>query len=390
MSEANKEQTLVYTQSLWNQILNGVSESRGISVDMLNQYADSIAIRKVSDALELGFIDGIMYRDEVLAELRTKAENDTDADDFDFIVGINKYSSVSVEKKEKKKDLAKDRIAVIFAEGNIVDGNGGSGKIGGDALSANIREARLDEDVKAIVLRVNSPGGSGMASEIIWRELEEASKTKPIVVSMGNLAASGGYYISCNANYIYAQPNTLTGSIGVFGMVPNLQGFMNNKLGVTTDGVGTNANSSMGDVSRPFNDFEAASIQFMVEDFYDIFIGRVADGRGMSKEEVDAIGQGRVWSGENALEIGLVDEMGGLDDAVKKAVELAELEDYRIKEMPEAKDFLEMMSEDMMMTVRTYFIESTLGSEYQYYKAIEEVKTMSGIQARLPYEINVY
>jgi protease-4 len=389
MSEANKEQTLVYTQSLWDQILIGVSETRTISIDMLNEYADSLAIRKADDALNLGFVDGLMYRDEVYAKLREEAANESDADDFDFIVKIEKYSSVPVE-KEKKKKLSENRIAVIFAEGNIVDGKGGSGKIGGDALSADIRSARLDEDVKAIVLRVNSPGGSGLASEIIWREIEEAVKVKPVVVSMGNLAASGGYYISCNANYIYSQPNTLTGSIGVFGMIPNLQGFLNNKLGITTDGVGTNAHADMGDITRPFNEFEQNAIQFMIEDFYETFIGRVADGRGMTKEEVDAIGQGRVWSGANALDIGLVDEIGGLDDAVKKAVELADIEDYRIKELPEAKDFFEMMSEDMMMSLKTYFVKIALGQESQYYETIENVKTMSGIQARLPYEIEVY
>ncbi|MDD2199131.1 MAG: signal peptide peptidase SppA [Bacteroidales bacterium] len=389
MSEANKEQTLVYTQSLWNRILSGVSDSRGISVDLLNQYADSLAIRKADDALRLGFVDALKYRDEVLDELRAEAENDDDKDDFDFIVKIDKYFKVPIE-KEKKKKLPKDRIAVIFAEGNIVDGKGGTGKIGGDAMSYEIRKARLDEDVKAIVLRVNSPGGSGLASEIIWRELEEAGKTKPIVVSMGNLAASGGYYISCNSDYIFAQPNTLTGSIGVFGMIPNMQGFLNNKLRITTDGVGTNANSSMGDISRPFNEFEKQNIQFMIEDFYDTFIGRVADGRKMTKEDVDEIGQGRVWSGENALGIGLVDEIGGLDDAVKKAVELAGCDDYRIKELPEAKDFFEMMSEDMMMSLKTYFVNKALGTEYIYYETIENVKTMSGVQARLPYEIEVY
>lgn len=389
MSEANKEQTLVYTQSLWDQIINGVEETRGVSAEELNQIADSLWVTDAETAMEYGFVDELMYRDQVYAQIREKSENKTEADEFDFIVKIEEYYTVPV-KKEKKKDISQNKIAVIFAEGNIVDGSGGSGKIGGDALSSDIREARLDEDIKAIVLRVNSPGGSGLASEIIWRELEEAVKIKPVVISMGNLAASGGYYISCNANYIYAQPNTLTGSIGVFGMIPNLQGLFNNKLGITTDGVGTNAYSSMGDMSRPFNDYESNVIQKMVEDFYDVFIGRVADGRGMTKEEVDAIGQGRVWSGANALEIGLVDEIGGLDDAVNKAVELSGCEDYRIKEMPEAKEFFEMMSENLMMSLKTYFIDMSLGEEYKYYQTIMDVKEMSGIQAKLPYQIEVY
>jgi len=345
MSEASKLQSMVLLQSIWDDMLAKISKEKGISIDDLNLYADSLMVFDPESALEYGFIDGIKYYDEVLAELKSESGVEEEYED-DFLIAMSKYSKAELEDAEKNG--SENKVAVIFAEGDIVDGGKSDGSIGGDWLAGLIRDAREDEDVKAVVLRVNSPGGSGLASEIIWREVQLTSEVKPVVISMGNLAASGGYYISCAADYIFAQPNTITGSIGVFGMIPNIQGLMNDKLGITVDGVKTNHSSDFGSIMRPFTPEEGAFIQKQIEDFYEVFIGRVADGRGITTADVDSIGQGRVWSGINAIEIGLVDEIGGLDDAVKKAVSLADLgDDYRIWEYPEAEDFVEKLMSDM-------------------------------------------
>ncbi|HQL69407.1 MAG TPA: signal peptide peptidase SppA, partial [Bacteroidales bacterium] len=385
MSESNKLQTLTYTQSLWDQILTGITATRKISADQLNLYADSLMLHDANAALSLKFVDKLMYRDEILAELKAKSGY-TDKNE-DFLVSLNTYNKIPVTGKKQK--VSDNRVAVIFAEGNIVDGQGSEGEIGGDKLAAEIRKAREDEKIKAVVLRVNSPGGSGLASEIILREMELTKAIKPVVVSMGNLAASGGYYISCKASYIFAQPNTLTGSIGVFGLIPNLGKMLNEKIGLSFDGVGTNAHSDWGNTTRAVDPMEGRRIQKQIENFYEVFIGHVAQGRGMTKAEVDSIGQGRVWSGANALNIGLVDEIGGLDKAVKKAVELAKLEDYRIKELPEQKDFFETMMTDFLNQMNMDFIKTQLGEEYRYLEIITFVKNASGVQARLPYDIVV-
>ena len=386
MSESNKLQTLTYVSSLWNHMLADISKKRNISMDELNLYADSLMLDDAEAALNLKMIDKLMYRDELLAELKSKA-NYVEKDE-NYLVSLGTYNKVPV--KGKKKKLSENRVAVVFAEGSIVDGNGSAGEIGGDRLAEEIRKVREDEKVKALVLRVNSPGGSGLASEIILREMELTKAVKPVVISMGNLAASGGYYIACKADYIFAQPNTLTGSIGVFGLIPNLGKMMNEKLGLSFDGVGTNAHSDWGNTTRAVDPFESTKIQHQVEAFYDVFIGHVAQGRNMTKAEVDSIGQGRVWSGVNALEIGLVDELGGLDNAVKKAVELAKLEDYRIKELPEQKDFLETMMNDFSSQVQLYYLKNQLGEEFRYLEIITFVKNAKGVQARLPYDIVVY
>ncbi|HPG72711.1 MAG TPA: signal peptide peptidase SppA [Bacteroidales bacterium] len=386
MSESNKLQTLTYVSSLWNHMLADISKKRNISMDELNLYADSLMLDDAEAALNLKMIDKLMYRDELLAELKSKA-NYAEKDE-NYLVSLATYNKVPV--KGKKKKLSENRVAVVFAEGSIVDGNGSAGEIGGDRLAEEIRKVREDEKVKALVLRVNSPGGSGLASEIILREMELTKAVKPVVISMGNLAASGGYYIACKADYIFAQPNTLTGSIGVFGLIPNLGKMMNEKLGLSFDGVGTNAHSDWGNTTRAVDPFESTKIQHQVEAFYDVFIGHVAQGRNMTKAEVDSIGQGRVWSGVNALEIGLVDELGGLDKAVKKAVELAKLEDYRIKELPEQKDFLETMMNDFSSQVQLYYLKNQLGEEFRYLEIITFVKNAKGVQARLPYDIVVY
>ncbi len=388
MSEANKLQSLTLLGSIWDDMCINISKERDISIEDLNMYADSLAVYNPETALEYGFIDGIKYYDEVLKELQSKSK--VEEDDIDgFMITMSDYSKAEFEGSEKNG--SENSVAVIFAEGDIVDGNKSDGSIGGDWMAGLIREAREDEDVKAIVLRVNSPGGSGLASEIIWREVLLTQKVKPVVVSMGNLAASGGYYISCPAEYIFAQPNTITGSIGVFGMIPNIQELMNDKLGITVDGVSTNHSSDFGSIMRPFTTEEGEFIQRQVEDFYDLFLTRVSDGRGMTKAEVDSVGQGRVWSGINAYERGLVDEIGGLDAAVKKAVKLAGLgDDYKIWEYPEKEDFMEKLMTDMSISASETFIKETLGENYKFYQLLEDVKKLKGVQARMDYAIEIY
>nr|MDA3818941.1 signal peptide peptidase SppA [Candidatus Delongbacteria bacterium] len=241
---------------------------------------------------------------------------------------------------------------------------------------------------KAIVLRVNSPGGNGLASEIIWRELMLAKKDKPVVVSMGNLAASGGYYISCLADYIYAQPTTLTGSIGVFGLMFSAEELLNEKIGVNVEVVNTNDHADMGNFARSFDEQESAYMQDMVEDFYDVFISHVAEGRDMTKAEVDEIGQGRVWTGENALEIGLVDEMGGLENAVKKAAELADIEEYKIQECPKVKDFMEQLLNEFKFQIGLDFMKTIPGVDNKTINRIKTFKELDkGVQARMPMDV---
>jgi protease IV len=385
MSEASKLQSIVLIQSIWDDMCKKISEKRGIKVDDLNMYADSLMVYDAETALKYKFIDGIMYYDEVLAELKTKSGSEDKPEDF--MIGISKYYEAKVDVEENK---SKNRIAVIFAEGDIVDGGKSEGSIGGDWMAEIIRDAREDENIKAVVLRVNSPGGSGLASDIIWREVKLTVEVKPVVVSMGNLAASGGYYIACPANYIFAQPNTLTGSIGVFGMIPNIEKLMTEKLGITVDGVGTNTHSDFGSIMRPFTPAEGEFIQRQVVDFYETFITKVAEGRGITTAEVDSIGQGRVWSGLNALEIGLVDEIGGLDAAVKKAVELAKIEDYRIYEYPEKVDFMQQIVDDMSQNASENVIKETLGENYKFWQLLKDVQKLKGVQARMDYAIEIY
>jgi protease IV len=265
----------------------------------------------------------------------------------------------------------------------------GGQMISGDDLSREIRKVRQDSSFKAIVLRIDSPGGSAYDSEVIWREVKLAADTKPVVVSMGNVAASGGYYIACAADKILAQPNTITGSIGVFGTIPNAGELMNQKLGITTDVVKTNKHSDMPSFTRKMTDFERDLMQEYVEDIYDVFLERVADGRNMTKEAVDEIGQGRVWTGENALEIGLVDELGGLDRAVKLAAELAELENYRTVDLPALTDPFQELLKGGSDNVRARILKSILGESAKYYELVERAGKMNGVYALLPYNIDI-
>lgn len=386
MSDANREQTQKYLDALWGEMLTSIQKSRGVSIDKLNEIADSVYIRKSSQAVDYKLADGVKYYDEVLDILGQKAglNNKGEVEFFSF----KKYAIKKGKNKAIKNDRKGENIAVVFAEGEIVDGEGQIGQIGGNSMARLIREARLDSTIKAVVLRVNSPGGSALASDIIWREIILTKQVKPVVVSMGNVAASGGYYISCAADKIYAQPNTITGSIGVFGVIPYTGDLLKNKLGITIDRVQTNAHSVYS-FNKELTTDEYKIIQQGVDDIYDDFISKVGEGRGMTKAEVDSIGQGRVWAGSDAINIGLVDEFGGLNVAVVDAANRVgiEKEDIYVKVFSTIKtdkmlELIENIEDQEQPEAPDTKLQKQLIEMYQYVKSIE---THSGIQARLPY-----
>ena len=391
MSEPNKLQIQRIIDNVWGEMLSDIGASRGISVDEFNRIADEMAIKKPEDAKSLGLIDDLVYYDQIQSNLRGKLGIEED-DDIEAI-SIAKYSKVArrnIKKNDDKSWELKDEVAVIYAIGGINSGEGDEENIGSETLAKAIREARLDEDVKAIVLRVNSPGGSALASDVIWRETVLAGEAKPFVVSFGDVAASGGYYISANADRIFAMPNTITGSIGAFGIIPNLRGFFNDKLGMTFDGVKTNKHADFGSLARDFDEAEISLLNGYLEQIYTEFVQKVADGRGTSYEMIDSIGRGRVWTGGDALENGLVDEIGGLEDAIAYAAEMAELSDYDILELPEKSDPFEKFMKDFGGSMKAQVVEWVLGDEVKWLKKIDEIKKMEGIQSRMLYDIRVY
>jgi len=389
MSEASRIQTQKYLDALWGEMLKSISSSRKMKVSRLNEIADSIYIRKSGDAVKYKMADGIKYYDEVLDILKEKAGT-AEGKDLEM-VSFKKYAMKKTRNERTLSKLDKKNIAVIFAEGEIVDGNGKPNNIGGTSLSNNIRDAREDDDIKAIVLRVNSPGGSALASDIIWREVVLTKEAgKPIVVSMGDVAASGGYYIACASDRIFAQPNTITGSIGVFGIIPYTGKMFENKLGITFDHVQTNAHSALT-TNRKLTDDELSIVQGGVDDIYDDFITKVGEGRNMTKEMVDSIGQGRVWAGTDAKEIGLVDEFGGVYDAINYVAEKAGIQkdSIAIEFYPKPKkggleEILAVM-EDMEPEMGTQQNSSLRTKVTDIYNYLSTVGTTNSIQARLPY-----
>ena len=383
MSDSNREQLERILNTAWGSMINKIAASRDIKTATINELADGLKIRDAAAALKYKFVDGLMYKDELLAELRNKldlAENEDITS-----ISLGKYA-----KSKAKKTKSDNKIAIIYASGTIVSGKGSKDEMGSETISKAIREARLDDDVKAIVLRVNSGGGSALASDVMWRETTLAKKAKPFIVSMGDVAASGGYYIACAADKIVASEKTITGSIGVFGIIPNMEGFFNNKMGITFDGAQTNTHATIMSVFKPLTGEEKDIIQIGVEKIYDDFITKVAAGRGMTKEEIDAIGQGRVWVGNDALEIGLVDEIGGLNKAIDIAKEMANLESYELENYPKRKDPLEQFIEEFSGNMETRFIKNKLGTNYKYYEKMESVGKYTGIMARMPYDIDIH
>ena len=385
MSKENREQQLTYMNSLWNQMLQGISERRNLSVDKLNALADEVqTLRKGSDLVATGLIDEIKYKDEVLDDLReitgTKPTKGVP------IINAGDYADVSVP--GKSKPYSRNKVAVIYASGDIGAAMG-SEVIIGEEIGREIRKVRQDSAYKAIVLRINSPGGSVFDSEVIWREVKLAAEEKTLVVSFGDVAASGGYYIACPADKIVAQPNTITGSIGIFGIIPEFGELMKDKIGITTDVVETNEHSNFLSLTRPMTEYERQLMQQNIEEGYDTFISHVAEGRGMTKEAVDKIGQGRVWSGENALEIGLIDQFGGLQDAIDLAVEIEGLDNFRTVSLPRQPDPFEELFKTGPDKLRGWMLKKELGDNYRYYEFLKKASGMNGIFARMPYELNV-
>ena len=382
MSEANREQTSVLWNSVWNKICNDISISRNISVDKINKFADDLTLLFDSEAaLNNNFIDGLKYRDEIISELHDLT-NTADNKKVNIIKNTQ-YAKVRPDLYE-----GEDKIAIIYASGQIIDGEGNETTIGSTTLSEALRQARTDKKVKAIVMRVNSPGGSAVASEVIRREVELAAKEKPFIVSMGNYAASGGYWISSSSDYIFADPTTLTGSIGVFGTVPNLEGFMTDKIGLSFDVVKTNENSDFGSIVKPMTPYQLKMMQKHVTNTYDDFITLVSTERGLSKTFVDSIAQGRVWSGADAIEIGLVDELGGIEKAVAYAAEKANIQTYSIKEYPKQEDIFESLIKTETQEYYTKsIIKNNLSETYQYFEAIERLNKIEGVQALMPFYI---
>lgn len=397
MSPENEEQLKKLIDGVWSHQLSGIADNRGLSIDQLNKIADSLLIRTAEDAKKYGLVDDILYEDEVqkLVYLKSipqsdSSENEIDLEDLKLVSlsTFNQAEKANMSEEEKEIRRSKNKIAVVYAEGEIISGKNREGYMGSETIAEAIKEAREDKNVKAIVLRVNSPGGSALASDVIWRETKLAKTEKPLIVSMGDMAASGGYYISCAADKIYAENASITGSIGVFGIIPNMQGTMTNKMGIHIDQVGTNAYSDGITPFRALGETEINALTDMVEDVYDQFTSKVAEGRGLSQAKVDSLGQGRVWSGMDAKQIGLVDELGGLQDAIDAAAEMVEVDVYKIKELPKREDPFEKIIEGFANQAQAkIFGESVFGKAEKYYLHIKQVFDSEGIYTRLPVDI---
>ena len=387
LSKENREQISSYQNGIWNNIVDNIALARNIPKDNINNFANGgYMFSPAKKAVEFELVDDLKYRDDVETYVKELAGIDSDKN----------LKTVDVAKMNnlKKKTLPKkgDQIAVIYAEGEITS----SDNVPKYSENNYITEKLVDEliklkknnDVKAVVLRVNSPGGSGYVSEQIWKQVNELKKEKKVVVSMGNVAASGGYYISCAADKIISEANTLTGSIGVFSVFPNATGLFD-KMALTTDVVKTNNYSDFGDISRPMRDDEKALLQGYTEYFYDVFLTRCSEGRGMAKEEIDNIGQGRVWTGEQALERGLVDELGGMNRAIEVAAELAGLTDYSVKTFLGSTDPITDYLRKQMGEMKSSIVKDALGEDMGLFDAMKTIKRTSGVQARLPYDVEI-
>lgn len=385
MSVENREQVSLFVSTIWNNLKSQIAQSRNLSISKLDNIADSLLVKSAKDAVEYHLADALLYEDQVNDTLKKLIQ--VQPDDKVTKVSLKEYASVGVNTGKK---YSKDKIAIIYAQGTINSGKGDNQSIGSETTSKAIRKARKDDKIQAIVLRVNSPGGSALASETILREMELAKTVKPVIVSMGDVAASGGYYIACKADTIVANPTTITGSIGVFGVVPNIEGMLENKLGITTDRVNTNKYSDLGSITRPLTTREKAIIKNQIERIYDTFISHVASGRNLKKEDVDAVGQGRVWTGEDAKRLGLVDVLGGLEDAVSIAAKMANIDNYRVTNLPKLKNPIEEFFTDFSVQIKHKLIKDEIGQSYLYYKQLNEIQNMDRIQMRMPMQFEIY
>ena len=386
MTAANRIQTEAWLGDLYSGFLQKTAAVRGVDTATLHRYADQFSIASPSDGVRFKLLDGVRYDDELKLEIKKKLGLAED-DKISFVTpGTYRASGILY------KSFVKDKIAIVFAEGEIVYGKGDEGNIGSDEYRDILRKIRFNKDVKAVVLRINSPGGSSLASEIIWREIELIKKSgKPVIVSMGDVAASGGYYIACNADSILAQPNTITGSIGVFAIVPNMEGFMKNKLGITFDGVKTAKYADALTVTRPMNADEKRIIQHEVDNIYMDFKTRVADGRKRDTAYIDSIAQGRVWTGTRALQIGLVDRLASLDDAIKSAASMAKLKEYGIRQYPEEKSPFEVIFGSYGKNYKAEILKNELGDDqYRLFMEVKKLKAQTGeIQAKMPFMFQI-
>ncbi len=384
ISPENEEQIKDYVGSIWQHVVGNISKARNIEQDDLNDMADNLVAYLSQGALDNGLVDGLLYRDQLEDTLKVLCG--LESSKKLSLVSMMKYTRVP---ETVKKLPVKDRIAVIFAEGNIVTVKGANNNIGGNHYAEVIRKERLDSNVKAIVLRVNSPGGSAVASDMMWRELELAAAEKPLVISMGNYAASGGYFISAPATKIYSGPTTITGSIGVFGLVPNTATLLNQKLGISTATVKTNASSDFPSLVRPMTTKEREVMQMSIEHIYSDFVTKVAEGRHISPQTVDSIGEGRVYSGSRGLQLGLVDEIGGLTEAIEGAAELAGLGSYTVRELPVPVDPYTQLLSQLTGDIKMKILQKEFGTTARIIKELTEIQSLSGIQARLPYFIDI-
>jgi protease-4 len=382
MSDANREQVTSYLNDMWSTITSDISESRKMSVEKINLITDSLALfRKPEICLQDGLLDTLLYEPAVKEYIKTLVGVE-EVKDVRF-ASVKDMTTIEFKKPSKSDDI----IAVLYAYGSINNGSSKDG-ITDRRYVKEIEKLKDNDKVKAVVFRVNSPGGSAYASEQIWKAVSDLKEKKPVVVSMGDYAASGGYYISCNASKIIAQPNTLTGSIGIFGMFPNFEG-ITKKVGLSYDNVKTNKMADFGDVTRPMREDEKAAMQNYIERGYDLFLTRCSDGRGIPKDSLDLIAQGRVWTGAQALKIGLVDALGNLDTAIAEAAKLAKLEDYGLRSFPKKEDFWSNLFNNQKEELTTKALKEYLGNDYQIFKTIKEIKEQDFVQARMPYDVNV-
>jgi len=386
MSDANREQTTQLLNSIWGSIITDIAKSRKISTARLNQIADGLLARTPEMAKAERLVDKIAYEDVYHNDIRKALQVEAD-EDYNKISIADYAEDVAISNIDLTSN---DIIAVIYAQGEIGSGEGDVNEIGEGSMRRSLQEARKNNDVKAVVLRINSPGGNALTSELIWREIELTKKVKPVVVSMGDYAASGGYYIACNANKIYAEANTITGSIGVFGTLPNFTEAIK-KIGINVEQVKTNPNASEYSPFKPLDDNYRAFAQEGVEKIYGVFVKRVADGRNLTTTQVDAIGQGRVWSGQDALKIGLVDKIGGMDEAIKEAAKLGKTTKYRTQDFPEYdKEFGDILSKFGLAQSKESIIKETVGEQnFEILKHLKQITAQKGIQARMAYEMKI-
>jgi len=384
MSPENRIQITKLIDDIWEKIVSGIAESRKISKDELNRLADSLKIQTAEDALKYKFVDQLVYKDQLLTMIK-KQMNIGEKKNIQLVT-MDNYTSVADSRKPR---TGSDKIAVIYASGSIAGGEGDDQSIGSERISRTIRKAREDEKVKAIVFRINSGGGSALASDVIWREIDLARKVKPVVASFGDVAASGGYYIACAATKIMADPTSITGSIGVFGVIPNMEDLFNKKLGITFDWAMTNKNGDYIPVMKPLTPYQTLLIQRDVDHIYDVFTGKVAEGRKMIKAQIDSIGQGRIWSGSDAKKIGLIDDFGGLTKAVELAATLSKTKSYRIVSLPEQKEWFEELIDQLTGNDPSVKLKEALGPDYRFYQYYKEIREMKGVQARTMIDITI-